>query len=279
VTDSSRDLGARIIQALAAPGANQPAQKPSTGTIGAAAPVPVAFGPSIPYRPTARPPVAMLTMCDDGKDDGAVIRILSHRFVIGRTEGDLRIEIDRRISGRHVEITLQTVAGRHHRWVLTDLESTNGLFVRVSCTRLADQSELLVGKGRYRFDAPRNLEGASTKVFTKEHRRGETHPWHDDTTTTQPPALTELVGNEIGNRVVLLKPEYWIGSDAACPICRPHDPFCEPRHARVYRNARGVWQAENNKTQNGLWMRMSQVAVDSVVHFQIGEQRFRLRVR
>ena len=89
----------------------------------------------------------------------------------------------------------------------------------------------------------------------------------------------QVVGSEIRNRVALLKPEYWIGTDPTCPVCRPDDPFCEPRHARVYCNPKGSWQAENNKTHNGLWMRMSQVAVESVVQFQIGEQRFRLRVR
>jgi hypothetical protein len=226
----------------------------------------------------ARPPVAILTVCDDGKNEGAVFRILRHRFVIGRTEGDLRIEIDGRISARHVEITLQTIAGRHHRWVVTDLQSTHGLFVRVRRSVLADHSEFLVGNGRYHFDAPRFDEVSSTE-FTEGRGLDETDDWCDETTAVHPPALSELVGNEIGSRVVLLNSEYWVGSDPSCAICRSNDPFCEPRHVRVYRTAKGTWYAENNKTQNGLWMRMSQVAVDSTVHFQIGEQRFRLRVR
>src|SRR5690242_19786653 len=40
-----------------------------------------------PYRPTFRPPVALLTLCDDGERDGEVIRIRTDRFVIGRAEG------------------------------------------------------------------------------------------------------------------------------------------------------------------------------------------------
>jgi hypothetical protein len=69
-------------------------------------------GPSASlFRPTARPHVAMLTVCDDGKLDGEVIRIRDHQFVIGRTEGDLKIPIDGRISSRNVEITLQTLGG------------------------------------------------------------------------------------------------------------------------------------------------------------------------
>jgi hypothetical protein len=234
--------------------------------------------PAIPFRPVSRPPIAMLTLCDDGKSDGAVFRILTHRFVIGRTEGDLRIEIDGRISARHVEISLQTIGGRHHRWVLTDLQSSHGLFVRVSRARLADGSEFLVGDGRYRFDAPRYDEGETTEPMATMSDLGQTDTWLSGKQAARPPALTELVGNEIGNRVVLLKPEYWIGSDPACPICRPDDLFCEPRHVRVYRNPKGGWHAENNKTLNGFWLRMSQVAVESAVNFQIGEQRFWLRV-
>ncbi len=88
-----------------------------------------------------------------------------------------------------------------------------------------------------------------------------------------------MLGHEIGNRVLLAKAEYWIGTDPACAICRPNDPFCEPRHVRVYRKASGIWHAENNKTQNGLWVRMPQITVESLAQFQIGEQRFQLRVR
>src|SRR4051812_49367698 len=107
--ESSRDLDARIIQALA-PG-EETAPKPATETIQVHSARAVVPRPAIPFRPVVRPVMAMLTVCDDGKNDGEVIRIRRHRFVIGRTEGDLCIPIDGRISARHVEITLQTVAG------------------------------------------------------------------------------------------------------------------------------------------------------------------------
>ena len=89
---------------------------------------------------------------------------------------------------------------------------------------------------------------------------------------------TELLGNEIGNRTLLVKPEYWIGTDPGCPICRPDDPFCEPRHVRLFRSPNGGWHAEHNKTVNGLWIRMPQIVVDPMVRFQIGEQRFQIKV-
>ncbi len=235
--------------------------------------------PAIPFRPTVRPPVALLTVFDDGKTEGEVIRIRDHRFVIGRTEGDLCIPLDGRISGRHVEITHQFVGGLH-RWVVTDLQSMHGMYVRVSKSVLADKAEFLVGNGRYRFDAPQLDTDATVDHAQGEGGFGQTHGLDHGANPYRPPAITELIGSDIGNRVLLIKNEYWIGSDPTCPICRPDDPFCEPRHVRLYRGgSKGGWHAEHHKTPNGLWLRMPQITVDSVAQFQIGEQRFQIKVK
>jgi hypothetical protein len=239
-------------------------------------PTPNAGRPASPFRPTARPPVPILTVCDDGKLDGEVIRLRAPRFTIGRTEGDLRFPMDGRMSARHVEITHQVVGGLH-RWVVTDLQSTHGLFVRVSRTALADRAEILVGNGRYRFDAGTTERDATVDHVPAEPVPSETQGWADGPGPLRPPALTELLGREVGNRLVLVKPEYWIGSDPSCPVCRPDDPFCEPRHVRLYRGSKG-WHAEHNKTPNGLWLRMTQIVAESALQFQVGEQRFKLKV-
>ena len=253
-----------------------PVSVPSPMPAVAPQPQPVAKSAS-PFRPTARPPIALLTVFDDGRTDGEVIRLREPRFHIGRTEGDLRIQLDGRMSARHVEITCQNVGGLH-RWVVTDLQSTHGLYVRVSRTVLADKAEFLVGNGRYRFDAAQVDPNTTGDYAPGAQVSGETHGWDDRPSPFRPPALTELIGSEIGNRILLVKPEYWIGSDPACPICRPDDPFCESRHVRVYRKPKGGWHAEHNKTPNGLWLRMSQLTVESMAQFQIGEQRFQLKV-
>ncbi len=229
------------------------------------------------FRPTVRPPMAILTVCDDSKLDGEVIRIRDQRFVIGRGEGDLKIPIDGRISSRHVEITLQTVGGLH-RWVLADLQSTHGMFVRVSRTVLADRAEFLAGNGGYRFDSPQALADATVAQGADPAVADATQGWDGSRSPFRAPAVTEMIGYEIGNRMLLVKPEYWIGADPTCSICRSDDPFCEPRHVRLFRTPNGSWYAEHNRTQNGLWLRMSQIVVESVVRFQIGEQRFLLKV-
>jgi pSer/pThr/pTyr-binding forkhead associated (FHA) protein len=274
VLETDEDLRQALLSGLKGPQQPVPVEsKPAP----APAPATSAARPATLFRPTARPPVPILTVFDDGKMDGEVIRIREPRFTIGRTEGDLRFPLDGRMSAKHVEITHQVVGGLH-RWVVTDLQSTHGMFVRVSRTALADQAEILIGDGRYRFDAAQVERDATADHIPSEQNFGQTQGLDDGANLFRPPALTELLGREIGNRIVLIKQEYWIGSDPSCQVCRPDDPFCEARHARLHRNSRGNWYAEHNKTQNGLWLRMAQITAEGMIYFQIGEQRFKLKV-
>jgi pSer/pThr/pTyr-binding forkhead associated (FHA) protein len=230
-----------------------------------------------PYRPTLRPPVVLLTVLDDGRSEGEVLRLRADRFVIGRSEGDFLIPHDPLISARHLEITRHRV-GEQYRWVLTDLQTTNGLFIRVSRTVLADRAEFLVGKGRYRFEASGGEQPNTVDYLPSDAPRGSTRPLGGDAATLLRPALVELAGEKVLSRLPLAKAEYWIGSDPACPICRPDDPFVELRHARLYRDAVGAWHVQNNKSSNGLWCKVPQITVEDGCLFQIGEQRFRLKV-
>ena len=231
---------------------------------------------SQPYCPTLRPPMAFLTIFDDGQATGEIIRIRADRFVIGRTQGDLLLPHDPLISLKHASITRQQVRD-DWRWVVSDLQSTNGLFIRVTRGSLADRAEVLIGGGRYRFQAAGSKDSDGTVDYLPNHQSRPTKDWTDNPPPLVP-TFTEMLGNEVGIRLPLTKTEYWIGSDPSCDICRSTDPFCEPRHARLYRNAKGGWQIEHNKTFNGLWIRVAQVVAERDVQFQIGEQRFKLKV-
>ncbi len=228
-----------------------------------------------PYRPTQRPPTALLIVLDDGKSEGEVVRLRTDRFVIGRTEGDLLIPHDQQISARHIEITRQR-SGDKSRWVVTDLQSSNGLFIRVSRALLANKAEFLAGMGRYRFETPGSNLPETVDVLPTDAPYSGTQLLGTDAATLLQPALVELVGGKVLSRLPLVKSEYWIGSDSTCAICRSGDPFIEPRHIRLYRETNGSWYAQNNKTANGLWLKVPQVTVTDSCSFQIGEQRFRL---
>lgn len=228
-----------------------------------------------PYRPTQRPPIALLIVLDDGKSEGEIVRLRTDRFVIGRSEGDFLIPHDQQISARHLEITRQR-SGEKNRWVVTDLQSSNGLFVRVSRALLADKAEFLAGMGRYRFEAPSSNLPETVDALPADAPHGTTRALGTDAAMLLHPALVELMGGKVLSRLPLAKAEYWIGSDPACAICRSGDPFIEPRHIRLYREANGSWHAQNNKTANGLWLKVPQITVTESCSFQIGEQRFRL---
>lgn len=249
---------------------------PAAGKAPASKPAPQR-SPAKLFRPTQRPPIAVLTVFDDGNTEGEDFRLRDGRFVIGRTEGDFVVPHDALMSSRHVEITRQSVGGQA-RWVITDLKSTNGLFVRVLKTVLADRSEFLVGRGRYQFFGAARDGDNTANHSPAAAERNSTQAWADDAAQAAMPVLAELVGSSITDRIALLKPEYWIGADPSCAICRHNDSFCEPRHVRVFRDDKGRWQIEHNKSLNGLWFRVPQVVAEGTVQFQLGEQRFRLRV-
>ena len=106
------------------------------------------------YRPVIRPAMPILTVLDDGSvDEGEQIRIRKDSFVIGRSSGDLVIPNDTTVSGRHAEIRLTTSRGQR-QWMLHNLESVNGTFVRVSTANLVDDAIIILGSRRFRLEKP-----------------------------------------------------------------------------------------------------------------------------
>ncbi|QEL20031.1 FHA domain-containing protein [Limnoglobus roseus] len=227
------------------------------------------------FQPTVRPPVAVLTVCDDGKESGEMVRIRSERFIIGRSEGHLILDHDDLISGRHLEITRQFL-GRDYRWIITDLNSTNGMFVRIRRGPLDSGSEFLIGNGRYRFESA--MDETEPEEFVPYESRGPKTRYQGQEFHTRYPALVELVGGQPQMKLQLIYPEYWIGTHPECVIARPDDPFADPKHARLFRDDDARWWFENNNSVNGIWLRQVQWEVRGQCKFQIGEQRFKLDV-
>ncbi len=229
-----------------------------------------------PYRPLMRPPTPILTVFDDGRPDGEQIRLRGGRFVIGRTEGHLKLPNDQQISSRHAEITLGEVNGRR-QWLITDLSSTNGLYVRVARAALADRAEFLVGAGYFRLDFPSSGTAATLDHAPAGMRRNITLAPGEPHAPLGGPKLVELVRGAVHAQWSLTRGEYRIGSDPACAVPRTNDPFCEPEHARLFSEG-NVWFIENHQSFNGVWVRVPQIVAEGTVYFQIGEQRFRLQV-
>jgi pSer/pThr/pTyr-binding forkhead associated (FHA) protein len=248
------------------------------------APEPAGTGtPVQPYRPSLRPPTPVLVVFDDGGDEGQTIRLRGDRFVIGRSEGDLLIPHDGQISGRHAELVRHQDEEAAWLWTLTDLNSTNGSFVRAGAALLKDGQEFLIGRTRYRLEANAGIFASGdtdleTPAPSATASARPTVPWISASAVSVP-SIVELTSSGPGSRVSLVKPEYWIGSDrAACEIAPTDDPFVSPRHARVYRDSKGRWHVGNNKSANGVWVRVEQMDLTGSCFFQIGEQRFAFKV-
>lgn len=226
------------------------------------------------FRPSQRPPIAILTVCDDGKRTGESIRIRKNVFQIGRSEGDLCLAHDDLVSARHVVITKQ-LNGKSPRLVIEDLESRNGLYFKVRKARLENQAEFLIGGGKYRFELP-----SEDSVDEPPHRKPvvETLPFE-----TMPeiaaPALVELLAGGKTSTTLLLEPEYWIGRGETCRIRRESDIFTSKKHALLRCSKSGNWSIKNNKSVNGVWLKMPKATLEpgQNCEFRIGEQLFHLK--
>jgi hypothetical protein len=266
-----------IRQALEARLAQRHGKGPARGRPVAAPPEPDA----VAERPEQRPPMALLCILDDGKADGELVRIRADRTVLGRVEGDVRIPHDGLMSGRHAEIVRQP-ARDGWRWVLTDLKSTNGTWIRIGSTQLRHQNEFMVGHGHYRFEvapAATAPTAATAPVLPEPPAGGGTLAWASSPVVATAAALVDLTPGSPGQRFALTAAEYWIGRDAhACLIARPDDTHASPRHARLHRDARGHWTIDNHRSTNGLWLRVDDIPLGANCQFRLGEQRFLFRV-
>jgi pSer/pThr/pTyr-binding forkhead associated (FHA) protein len=237
----------------------------------------------VPFQPLRRPPAAVLCILDDGcSETGELIRIRADQFVIGRSQGDVQISNDDRISSPHAELSQRFDNGKYH-WHLKDLDSRNGTFVKISSAALKSEDELLIGHRVYRFNTSAHqkeesneLNGDSNEDFTRTRGVQDFSPEYFKTPSGE---LIEVRSQDDGQCFELSADENWVGSNSAnCTHVIDDDPAVSMRHAKFFRNQFGVWHVEDADTLNGLWMRIQEKRVDIDTEFQLGQQRFLLKV-
>ncbi len=226
------------------------------------------------FRPRNRPPMAVLCVRFDEDDTGQELAVFTSPFVIGRVEGNLVIEHDSEISGRHAELIRVFENGRHF-WQLHDLKSTNGTFVRAAVALLRDQQEILLGGRRYRFEI--ESEGSDlAKSNSPTTRKVQQAP----SRLVQKPlaVLIEIGDTAKEKRFAITTTEHWIGRDSRLCSIVLDDPMVSPRHAKLYRDKQNRWLLANSKSLNGIWLRVNRIDLGNTAQFQLGEQRFSIRV-
>ena len=224
------------------------------------------------FRPTRRPPMPVLTVFDDGSEKGESIRIRKEAFAIGRTEGDLVIAYEGQMSARHAELRCSASKNKHH-WQLVDLNSTNGTYVRIGHAVLEHGQEFIVGRTRFRF------EHEAVPSAGRSAANQATQPWQTGAANVLTPSIVELNATLDGPRLVITQSETWLGKDANyCQLVLRDDPFVSARHARVHRDEEGRWIIENNKSLNGVWLRIQRLLLKGTCRFLLGEQQFMVRI-
>ena len=223
------------------------------------------------FRPIHRQPLAMLTILDDGsREDGEAIRIRDSKFTIGREKGHLTISFDSDISSSHAELRCQKQKGRF-RWYLIDRKSTNGTFVRAFRASLSRESELILGGRRYLFQLPEpGNEVVETEALQTQTYRAPTRTMLEQFV----PRLTETGIPQENAQTFSVGGETFLGGDQNCQITIDDDPFVSPKHARFYQNETERWMIEDQKSVNGVWIRVKRFAMDKQTEFQLGQQRF-----
>jgi pSer/pThr/pTyr-binding forkhead associated (FHA) protein len=199
------------------------------------------------YRPSLRPPMAVVVMYFDGDMGSTSYPIMSDRFAIGRKEGDLIIGHEMWMSGRHAEIQRRKI-GKSHRWYLVDQNSTNGSFVRTDAVVLKDNDELFLGSERYRFFSQ------EAEVGLLHVTRGAAEKWVFTNSC-------ETIGTQANSKME----------------CMLSDPYLDTVHARIAKDSSGVWSIRNNNSQNGVWYRIREFELTNNNQFQLGEQRFEFK--
>jgi pSer/pThr/pTyr-binding forkhead associated (FHA) protein len=223
----------------------------SVDSLPAAAPAPPRTIPTEaearPWRPGRRLPMALLHVVDDGRDTGETIRLRDDTLAIGRITGAVSIPHDPSLADHHARLDRLPGGG----WLLSDLGSADGTWVRVMTAKLRPGTRLQVGGTRLVFR--RGHDGAAEFVPVDQHAA-----------PLPCPAPPFLVGR----------------SDAAAtleahglPSILLDDPFVSPIHAEVI-TSRTSWRIVN-RGLNGLWVRIeSPVRLGGVAQVQCGDQRF-----
>lgn len=218
------------------------------------------------FRPVLRPSTPRLTILDDGEPiAGEVFRLRESVTLIGRTEGAVRLPHDNQVSKRHAEIVREGTTV--FRWLLRDLDSSNGTFVKCSQTVLRGDRIVILGAGRYRLRLPSVPATTGTEDGTcLATARGPAKAiW---------PALVETSTSGPQNEIPLSAPFLKVGRPGCGNDVELDDPLIARHHATISRLPSGEWQITALPSHNGVWSQIRSITLTNRCHFQCGEQRF-----
>ena len=229
--------------------------------------------------PTPPPAYGRLVLITKEGGEGAS-HPLREQLDIGRTEGDVVVADDRYLSPRHARIVRQANPashGRSHEFVLVDLASTNGVYLRLGRddgheTTLTDQDLFLVGQQVLKFEVVRDAEeglGPATQHGTLIFG-SPTVPRYARICQRTVEGVTRDVFH-------VQKAETVLGRESG-DIVFPDDPFLSRRHAAIKADQAGRrFVLADLGSSNGTFIQIrGQVTIKNGDQFRIGQQLFRV---
>ena len=218
------------------------------------------------YKPTRRALVPLLTILDDGNPTaGEVIRIREPVTVIGRTEGHVKIQNDFQVSTRHAELVRESTPSSY-RWLLRDLQSANGTFVRCTKALLRPDRIIILGSRRFRFQpAVQMIDQNEPGTYLIDNQHSPQLLW---------PALIETASHSTAMEIRLRGSSNLIGRPGCGNDVELDDPLIASQHAIISQTSGGEWRIEAKPSKNGLWIQVTAIALVGTCRFQCGEQRF-----
>jgi pSer/pThr/pTyr-binding forkhead associated (FHA) protein len=246
--------GARVTGATPAPAPAIPLTKPQAAR----------------EAPPADEPQARLVVIAQDGTPGTEPPISGPYAEIGRTEGSITLTADPYVSPRHLR-----VSRRNGRFFVRDLESVNGVYVRLRGPELLRHGDLvLVGLEVLRFelvsDAERGLGPAterSTRVFGSP-------------AMTRHARLCQLTVEGVPRDVYYLcRDETVIGRESG-DVVFTNDPFMSRKHASLTRDpALGAFTLADLGSSNGTYLAIrGEQEVVNGDHLRVGQHLFRLDV-
>ncbi|HEX3851463.1 MAG TPA: FHA domain-containing protein [Polyangiaceae bacterium] len=235
-------------------------------------PNPNAGGAPAPQQQAAVEPrldARLVVIGQDGKP-GREYPITDDQTDIGREEGNIVLQNDPYVAPRHARLTR-----RNGRFFVRDLESVNGVYVRLRAQeRLQNADLVLVGLEVLRFevvsDAEKGLSPAverGTQIFgspsAARHMRLCQRTVEGVTRDVYYPTRDEaVVGREQGD------------------IVFTNDPFMSRRHAAITRDpSNGTFSLRDLGSSNGTYLAIrSERELTPGDHIRIGQHLFRLDV-
>ncbi len=221
-----------------------------------------------PIRPLRRIAYPRLIIRGDSDDAASeVIWLRTPLFTLGRAEGDLCFPVESLMSASHCRFKLVALANNQWAWVIEDLDSRHGTYMRCKETELTPGMEILIGGTRLRLHGNRTL----SKLTSNPHVDYFCAPAEQISGIDQLEVQSYSITHP-ANFLSLGPKRTEIGRLSHEAL--RSDPFLEPNHLVIERIAAATWKVKDRNSLNGLWVRINTAYVlTNSVQILAGEQR------